>query len=985
MRKLTYFVLASKTLRPGQVYRVSVTVYRSNLPITVRASIQRNGVEVTASVQECKERIPETLLLRVPPTSRPGVYKLRVEGNVNGVLGGTAFYNETYLEFSQRSMTIFVTTDKPIYMQGQTVRFRAIPITTDLKAFSDAIDIYMLDPRGAIMRRWLSRQSNLGAVSLEYPLSQQPVYGQNWTIRVVAQGQVEEKQFAVEEYYQTRFEVNVSMPAFFLQTDSYIYGSIMANFTSGVPVIGNLTIVYTLLSSNKQMVSQNYFDRPAIETTERYFKGYYEFRRPMTEIIDQLGGGSALDGAKITVTAFVGERFLNLIYSGHARAYIFSSKVKLKLLGASPQVFKPPMPFKAYAAVSFNDGSPLPFDRLIYEKLEVRVKVQFNRLGSKMLPPMQVPMSLNNPGLWEISINLKEELNSKQLIEDVQYLSLDAFFRDANGETIRAQELRAYGSYSPTERLIHISTSTKQPRVGEYIIFHVRTNYYVKLFSYVIISKGVVLINGREEMSSSIKTFAVSLSPEMAPTATIVIYDIARGSEVVADSLTFPVDGISRNNFTVTLNNRKDKTGDTIEVVVLGQPGTYVGLSALDKDLSLLQVGNQINYADVLRKMSTFDPSVTARNGTLTHLWLSREGRVDRFLHFPSPSYGIDANKTFDSAGLVIFTDANVTQKYDNCNQTLGFFSCLDGTCYHTSKTCDGKYDCRDGTDEGSCPEKDDYNLVQFRMSRTNRLQRLYDNTWLWKDINIGPLGYFIFKIPVTNAPVTWIVNAFGMSSTSGFGIQQSNIEYSSVRPFYMNVEMPSVCVIGEQIGVRISIFNYLPYEIEVIVVLARSYDYKFVHVESFGRVQSYNPRTSYGQHQHLILIYPGRTSVVYMPIVAQRLGDINVTVMAKTQVAKDAVTKTLRVEPDGVPQFTHTAVVLDLSQGAYLIKYLETNVTESPIIPYRQERRYVFGSNKAKISVVGDVVGPAFPSMPMNATSMLRKPFDCAEQNIDN
>lgn len=35
---------------------------------------------------------------------------------------------------------------------------------------------------------------------MEYPLSMQPVYGQNWTIRVVAQGQVEEKQFAVEEY-----------------------------------------------------------------------------------------------------------------------------------------------------------------------------------------------------------------------------------------------------------------------------------------------------------------------------------------------------------------------------------------------------------------------------------------------------------------------------------------------------------------------------------------------------------------------------------------------------------------------------------------------------------------------------------------------------------------------------------------------------------------------------------------------------------------
>jgi hypothetical protein len=40
------------------------------------------------------------------------------------------------------------------------------------------------------------------------------------------------------------------------------------------------------------------------------------------------------------------------------------------------------------------------------------------------------------------------------------------------------------------------------------------------------------------------------------------------------------------------------------------------------------------------------------------------------------------------------------------------------------------------------------------------------------------------------------------------------------------------------QLRDRISIFNYLPYEIEVILVLARSPHYKFVHVEPFGRVQ---------------------------------------------------------------------------------------------------------------------------------------------------
>lgn len=64
----------------------------------------------------------------------------------------------------------------------------------------------MLDPKRHIMKRWLSRQSNLGTVSLEYQLSDQTVYG-TWTIQVIAQGQIEEAKFSVEEYYQTRFEV----------------------------------------------------------------------------------------------------------------------------------------------------------------------------------------------------------------------------------------------------------------------------------------------------------------------------------------------------------------------------------------------------------------------------------------------------------------------------------------------------------------------------------------------------------------------------------------------------------------------------------------------------------------------------------------------------------------------------------------------------------------------------------------------------------
>lgn len=186
---------------------------------------------MSSDTQKVKTGIPETLLMRVPPTSVYGDYKLRIEGQYESAFGGIAFINETKLTFSQRSMTIFIQTDKPVYMQGENVRFRSIPITTELKGFDNAIDVYMLDPNKYIMRRWLSRQSNLGTVSLEYRLADQPVYGE-WTIRVVAQGQTEESTFVVEEYYQTRFEVNVTMPAFFFNSDPFIYGKVhIINFS----------------------------------------------------------------------------------------------------------------------------------------------------------------------------------------------------------------------------------------------------------------------------------------------------------------------------------------------------------------------------------------------------------------------------------------------------------------------------------------------------------------------------------------------------------------------------------------------------------------------------------------------------------------------------------------------------------------------------------------------------------------------------------
>ncbi|XP_067001675.2 CD109 antigen [Anabrus simplex] len=1008
INEATYFVVASRMVRPGQIYRVAVSVLQAPLPLTVRASIQRNGVEMSVASQDVKEGVPETLIMRIPPTSVPGSYKLRVEGTYDGLMGGIAFTNETYVTFSQRSMTIFVQTDKPVYMQGQTVRFRAIPINTELRPFDDAIDVFMLDPRGHIMRRWLSRQSNLGTVSLDYQLSDQPVFGE-WIIQVVAQGQVEKTAFLVEEYYQTRFEVNVTMPAFFFTTDKYIFGKVMANYTTGAPVKGNLTLKATIspikryyrtgLERTEPVVHYFTFDEkypfwfPTFQETNYYnseripymkfFKGTYEFRYPMSVLERYV---PTLDGMEVKITATVGEHFMNEVIEGYSIARIYNSSIKLSFLGGSPQVFKPAMPFTCYLAVSYHDGSPLRRDRLKYSRMEIQSNVIMQGGGRRSLENQELMMSTERDGLWEMKVDLKSALGldenpqSKKLLNNIQEMRIVAYFKDQTGEQVTA-DLLLLSHYSPLNHQIKVSTSTRDAKVGEYVIFHVQSNFYMEVFNYVVMSKGLILLTGQENMQDSIRTFAVTLSAEMAPAATVVVYHIGRYGDIVADSLTFPVNGISRNNFTVFINNRKARTGERVEVAIYGEPGAYVGLSGIDRAFYAMQAGNELSYSKVLSKMARFDEET---NGTYAHTWTSHEGDPDEMVYFPSSTFGIDANRTFEYLGLIVFSDIILPRRQSFCNLTQGFHECLNGRqCYIEAKKCDGQFDCEDGTDEANCDTRDLEDLLAFRKFRFSRIQRQYENVWLWKDINIGPHGRYIFDLKVPERPAHWMVSAFSMSPTFGFGMLQKAIEYVGILPFFINVEMPSICRQGEQVGIRIAVFNYMTSDIEATVSLAGSKDYKFVHVEMNGIVRSYNPRTSFQEHQFFIFIKAQDAATVHIPIVPTRLGDIDVTVHASTLIGKDIVTRKLRVEADGLPQYRHQSILLDLTNRAYVFQYLHVNVTESPLIPYNEERYYVYGSNKAFVSVVGDVVGPIFPTMPVNATSLLNLPMDCAEQTV--
>ena len=56
---------------------------------------------------------------QVPSTSVPGDYRLRLEGDHRGGVGGSVFVNETRLQFDQRFLTVLIQTSRPLYTFGQ--------------------------------------------------------------------------------------------------------------------------------------------------------------------------------------------------------------------------------------------------------------------------------------------------------------------------------------------------------------------------------------------------------------------------------------------------------------------------------------------------------------------------------------------------------------------------------------------------------------------------------------------------------------------------------------------------------------------------------------------------------------------------------------------------------------------------------------------------------------------------------------------------
>lgn len=228
------------------------------------------------------------------------------------------------------------------------------------------------------------------------------------------------------------------------------------------------------------------------------------------------------------------------------------------------------------------------------------------------------------------------------------------------------------------------------------------------------------------------------------------------------------------------------------------------------------------------------------------------------------------------------------------------------------------------------------------------------------------------------------VFSGYFMHPDQGLFLNKEYVQHDTTRKFFVTIENPDVIRRGEQIGLRLDIYNYWDQDLEVLILLHGDPDYRFIIVEDFGYVVSYNPRTFQGDVQTMLSI-KGQLTCTYLlipivPVIAS--GEILVRISTYSSQRIDHEEVPIKVVYDGVVgRVRHTPYLVDLvNTGSLIIPDLKVNISERFVDPGARDLYYIPYSNDATLYVYGDMVSPGLFTDHLNADNTVFIPHDSAE-----
>ncbi|XP_048243516.1 CD109 antigen-like isoform X7 [Haliotis rufescens] len=926
--KDSYVVLSPTSVRPGMDFEVSANILKATANVNVKAALVKGTQSIASASGVLVQGQPQSITIKVPKDLKSGSYKLKVTGS-----GGLTFSNETTLTYNHKSMSIFIQTDKAMYKPGQTVHFRAFAMFPDMKLYTGDMNIDIFDPNSNKIKQWVAVKDASGVNTNYLPTSSQPVLG-DWKIKVTAGAVTEEKVFTIAEYVLPKFEVTVELPSYGLVSDDHITATVKAKYTYGKPVKGTINLEAKL---ERYYRPWNYHGAEPMITKTMAIDGESKVTLSLADMKKVFPNG--LNNQKIEVTANVTEGLTGIILNGSSTVKIYQYATKLSFAPSDPKTFKPGLKYIAYLQVQQQDGRPVQTST---QRVTVSTRVT-SQIKQTTTPAFYYPrttsytipdqtFSVPDTGLVPIEVHIPANASSVSLT--VKY-----------GKVSSSKSIEK--SYSPSDNYIQLLLKSQQLSAGSNVNFDVKVTESISELFYQVMSRGSIVATGYID-KANLASFSIPVTSKMAPNARIIVYYVRKDGEIVTDSVSFDVDGAFENKVSISMDKTTAQPGDSVNVQVTADPQSLVNLLAVDQSVLLLKSGNDITQSEVISELKSYDTIKSVGGGGFGGpIPLGAVARRKRMVlpwggwwGFPTYYGGSDANQIFQNSGVAVMTDALVYKYvkpyYPVRYYEKGMAGPLPGGVAHQTAA----------------------------LKEVEKIRSDFPETWLWTNKTSGTDGKAVISTTVPDTITSWVASAFAVNAQSGLGIAPTSAKIRVFRPFFVSLNLPYSVTRGEQLALQAIVFNYLTQDVDAVVSIPQSKDYLNVVIDANGREQT----ESKDQTQTVYVKAGGATSV-YFPIVPATLGKIDLTVSARSTLAADAVKRQLLVEPEGTPKEYNVPVLIDLKQATSFSKN----------VPITLPQNVVSGSQTARITAIGDLMGPTVSGL----DSLLRMPTGCGEQTM--
>ena len=600
-----YIALAPAVLRAGQTESISVSLFDGQDPAKGEVSLAL--LQRTSMLAESKAYIEGSGMVELQvPDVTPGDYELRIKGQ--------DFVEKASLHIESRNPVLLLETDNSIYKPGQDILIRVLQLSPELKPMPGAITVEIQDAKGNKIFREESMSDDFGMIDFKMPISPEPNLG-IWRVTAASGDETTQIDVTVDKYSLPKYEIAVDFLKSWILADEPIAGTVSAEYSFGRPVKGELEIVASRYVGK--------WEEFATYTTDIDGEGSFEL-----PAVGHVAGVSASGGqGNLALDVTVRENSTGYIEHTSRLLTVAESPLNLRVIPEG-RTFKPQLPFTLLVVTETPDHQPL--DR------SIRVWVRY----------FDDYLNLTTHDIIETTTKDGRSLLRITPPSDAVAMTLHTEAGESMRGGLNTQATKAIAirsSHSPSNNFIYVKQSdVGMLETGGQARFEVSSTGKAGSFHYEVIARGKVVLSG----VSHSPDIVFGVTPIMAPSSRLVVYQILPDGEVAADYIPFDVAARFPMAMDVAFSSSEARPGEAVDINVTTHGPSKVGLAAVDRS-AFIRSKSRLNLHQVF--------------GELERLYTQPQFEL-LLGHVHSEVRTVGAEETFREAGLVVLSSMDIPQ-----------------------------------------------------------------------------------------------------------------------------------------------------------------------------------------------------------------------------------------------------------------------------------------------------------------------------------